>query len=213
MMKRDTSSLFRKQQFYPVWILGCGLSTAIGFSAGRAISLAIGYAVDISKVWALSFVFGFAIAGALVGLTQWLVLKTKIPQSSWWILASSLGGAVGSTVAVVVSNAVYGAVNLALFGTLNLAVVWAVSGAVGGAMGGVAGGALVGFVQWLVLKGTIPRSGRWILVSSLGWAAGNAVAAAIDLPTLGAVSSGLTWTLSGAVYGAITGRIFIERSR
>jgi hypothetical protein len=41
---------------------------------------------------------------AVIGVLQWLVLRCHIQHSSWWIIASALGGAVKGTVELVISS-------------------------------------------------------------------------------------------------------------
>src|SRR5687767_9699681 len=43
-----------------------------------------------------------AIAGAALGLVQWLILKSRLPSLSiWWVAATSLGMAIGLAIGTV----------------------------------------------------------------------------------------------------------------
>ena len=65
----------------------------------------------------------------------------------------------------------------------------------------------VGLLQWLVLRRHLPRSGSWVLTTSVGWGVGALVGAAVMLsaaPT--AAPGGLFWIfalafISGAAVG------------
>ena len=65
----------------------------------------------------------------------------------------------------------------------------------------------VGFLQWLVLRRHLPRSGSWILTTSVGWGIGAFVGAAVLLSaTPTAAPGGLFWIfalafISGAAVG------------
>jgi hypothetical protein len=62
---------------------------------------------------------------------------------------------------------------------------------------GVLAGAVGGTLQWLHLRHQVPRSGWWVLASTLGWAVGLGLAVA--------VGKALGWMVAGAVGGVITG--------
>ena len=90
-------------------------------------------------------------AGLVIGLLQWVVLRQRLPHPGWWILASAVGWAGGWT--VVITLAPPG------FGILTATVL----------------GAAMGTTQWLFLRGHFHRAGWWIVISALGWTAGLAL--------------------------------------
>jgi hypothetical protein len=197
----------KEQKLYRRWLLACALGMPVGLAVGQTIGFEIGFATGTSKIWAVScLIIGPGITGMIVGVTQWIVLRRQISPTRKWIVATSIGWAVGHAVTVFVGNAVYGVVNLALWRTANLAAVWAVSGAVSGAIGGAIGGILVGLAQWQVLRehGLTPQ--RWILASSWGWATGHAVIGIIDFTGVGVMDLALRWVIYGVVYGIITSK-------
>jgi hypothetical protein len=196
----------KEQKLCRRWLLACALGIPVGLAIGQAIGWAIGSETGIYKAWALGvLIIGPGIAGMLVGVTQWLVLRGQISPARQWIIATSIGWVVAHAVTVFMGNAVYGIVNLALWRTTaNLAVVWAVSGAVSGAISGAIGGILVGLIQWRVLRGhglTLPQ---WILASSWGWAAGHAVIGIGGFTGVGVMDLALRWAIYGIFYGIIT---------
>jgi hypothetical protein len=104
------------------WIV----ATALGWLLGIA-TVYLGYtiwpaALNANSMWSA------ALAGAVIGLAQWLVLRRRVPRAGWWVLASALGwgflrliaGEVfTSLVALLIIGAVPAAVTgLALWGLL-----------------------------------------------------------------------------------------------
>jgi hypothetical protein len=90
-------------------------------------------------------------AGLVIGVLQWVVLRQRVLQAGWWILASTVGWAGG------------------------WAMVFALVPPDLGDLTGVVLGATMGTTQWLFLRGHFHRAGWWIVVSTLGWTAGLAL--------------------------------------
>jgi hypothetical protein len=86
--------------------------------------------------------------GLPIGVMQWLVLRQHLSHTAWWVLASTLGWALG----------------------------WLLVGAAippeVGFLAGTAVGAAVGVAQWFVLRRQLYQAGWWIAVSILGWTLG-----------------------------------------
>ena len=88
---------------------------------------------------------GGAVAGALLGSAQQRYLRRLTLPADWWVLASTVGGAMGGAVAsLIVDDA------------MIFAVLFVVSGA------------SVGIAQWLVLRRQVAQAGWWVLASTLG---------------------------------------------
>jgi hypothetical protein len=107
-----------------------------------------------------------AIAGAALGLIQWLILKSRLPSLSiWWVAATSLGMAIG----LAMGTAFLGSE------TAGDELLWR----------GAITGLCIGIAQWIILRQVLPlpQSVIWIGVVSLGWALGWFVtrSAGIDL--------------------------------
>jgi hypothetical protein len=107
-----------------------------------------------------------AIAGAALGLIQWLILKSRLPSLSiWWVAATSLGMATG----LAIGTAFLGSE------TAGNELLWR----------GAITGLCIGIAQWIILRQVLPlpQSVLWIGVVSLGWALGWFVtrSAGIDL--------------------------------
>jgi hypothetical protein len=149
------------------------LPTFLGFIVGGALAIAVVDRVDSLG----TAVVGGALAGAVIGGGQWLVLRSRVAQARWWIAATAAGQALGlGTGAALVG---YGTEvgDLALQGAIT--------------------GVAVGGLQALVLR----RSGAawrwWALAMPLLWALGWTVTWA------GGIDVDEQFTNFGA-YGAIT---------
>jgi len=121
-----------------------------------------------------------AIAGATLGLIQWLVLKSRLPLSpTWWVVATAIGMAIGLAIGTVTLGSETGDNKLLWRGAIT--------------------GLCIGIAQWLILRQILhlPQSMVWIGVVCLGWALGWFVtrSAGIDLSP--------KWSVFG-VSGALT---------
>jgi hypothetical protein len=149
------------------------LPTFLGFIVGGALAIAVVDRVDSLG----TAVVGGALAGAVIGGGQWLVLRSRVAQAHWWIAATAAGQALGlGTGAALVG---YGTEvgDLALQGAIT--------------------GVAIGGLQALVLR----RSGAawhwWALAMPPLWALGWTVTWA------GGIDVDEQFTNFGA-YGAIT---------
>ncbi len=106
------------------------LTTTLGWLAGIAL---------------LPPAFG---AGIALGITQWLILRTRFPHTGWWIIASAAGWTTGWGIAFTLRL------------EQNDALVAAIVGSV------------MGLAQWLILRHWLPRAGWWVIISALGWSIG-----------------------------------------
>jgi len=93
------------------WILASAVGWAMGLIACKALGEIIGTAV-----------YG-AVFGTVTGTTQWIVLRSRVHRSGWWILASAVGW--------IVAYATYQAA-MTMFETLYVPVFSIVSGAITG---------------------------------------------------------------------------------
>jgi hypothetical protein len=70
-----------------------------------------------------------ALAGAVTGTFQWLVLRGQVSRAGWWVLASIVGWGLGMTAAIAFSRGIGASDFVAL-------------GVIGAVLGAVTGGAL-----------------------------------------------------------------------
>ncbi len=128
------------------------IGAAIGISIGIAQWLVLRARVARSGWWILASAGGFAVAfGAIgsveevvavafavgvvsVGIAQWLVLRTQVPRSGWWVLASAVSIAVGFGIIFALPEAVGEAVSYAISETIAAGIGGAVVGAISGAV-------------------------------------------------------------------------------
>lgn len=83
--------------------------------------------------------------GLALGVAQWILMRSRLENSFWWVLASLVGWALG---------------HLAVMSWLPVAMrEWA----------GLPIGLTLGAAQWIVLRSLMPRSGWWIVINALGW--------------------------------------------
>ena len=125
-------------------------------------------------------IFAGAVAGATLGLVQWLVLRSRLPVLSvWWAVAMSVGMAVGLAISTALLGSETGGNELLWRGAIT--------------------GLCIGIAQYIVLRQVLPlpQSVIWIGVVAVGWAVGWFVtrAAGIDLS--------FKWSVFG-ISGALT---------
>jgi len=111
----------------------------------------------------LEGLIGGAASGAVIGLTQWLVLRRRLALTAWWIAATAVGMGVGL------------GLGIALLGTDTVGITLPLRGLVTGAC--------IGIAQFALLRSSTVRVLAWPLVVACGWAIGWLVtrAAGIDL--------------------------------
>lgn len=159
-------------------ILGVTLGLAISLNA--AWILHAGGSLMYSELSMTKFASG-AILGVSVGVMQWLVLRRFISKAGAWILASTMGAAVGFFAS--------GALGFRLFYDLDFSMgfelpSWEIGGTnsytLGTPIAGGVIGAFIGIGQWLVLRRKVSQAAWWMPASAvglaLGWAAGSSVA-------------------------------------
>ena len=93
-----------------------------------------------------------AASGAVLGVSQWLVLRHRLSLSPWWIAATAVGMGAGL------------ALGITMVGTATEGVALPVRGLMTGTGIGVA--------QFMVLRRQTDRAAIWAPVVALGWALG-----------------------------------------
>jgi len=180
---------------FGLW-LGWTLATAGGMLLGFLLTIPLVNLLDLGFARVLVPI----IAGALIGFSQWIVLRRYLTTSADWVLAGGTGWAAGY------------ALGLLLVQNLPSTVF-------GGTAAYLLFGAIVAIVQWQVLRREIPNALTWIVVNALGWAAGLwASQIALNVFFRDSVIEPVGSTLviagvSGLVAGAITGVALIWIAR
>lgn len=120
------------------WVVASAVGWAVGillFVPGLArlngllaFVLVLATAVDVENFPFELFdnPFGGAVAGASIGVLQWLLLRREVVAAGWWVLASALGWAVAYLAPWAGPNALRGATTLGLVtGSLTgIVLVW-----------------------------------------------------------------------------------------
>ncbi|MDX9993517.1 MAG: hypothetical protein RBS68_15855 [Anaerolineales bacterium] len=166
------------------WTLTTGLGLLIGFLPSGFLAQAFGLG--------LARVLSPLLAGILIGMGQWLILRNYLSDCSQWIPAAGAAWAIGYAVGIYIFQIFppgleYGLLGVILFGL-------------------VAGG-----LQWPLLRREIPQIVPWLLANVLGWSLGfllslwvtNSLSAALAGSAF--LASLLSLTLTGFVAGAVVG--------
>jgi hypothetical protein len=172
---------------FGMW-LAWTLATALGMLLGFLPSIFLVNVLDLQ--WARIIVP--LVAGFLIGLSQWAVLRNYLVDSSDWILAGGTSWAVGYALGLFLINSLSGT-------------------GLGGFIGFVLFGIIVAIVQWPLLRREIPSVWAWILANVAGWTAGFYLSqVSLNLffndPAIAPIAStSVVSAVTGLAAGAITG--------
>ena len=120
-------------------IAGAGLWCLAG-ALGFALAMGVIIAADTGENHAMAgFLIG-SVFGVTGGILQWLILRRKVAQAGWWLLANLLGSLVGG-LAIPIAIAIMDAGNWEL-GVMTFGLVF------GAGNGAITGAALV----WLLRR-------------------------------------------------------------
>ncbi len=168
----------------------------LGWTLATALGLLIGFLPSLLLVNMLSLQWSRVIipllAGFLIGLAQWIVLRNYVVNSHDWALAGGTSWAAGY------------ALGLFLIDTLSRTPL-------GRLIGYILFGAIVATVQYPILRREIPHLWSWILANVIGWTLGFYLSElALNLfsntsAILPLASTSITSAVAGLVAGAITG--------
>ena len=130
-------------------------SIIVGWMAATAISMNTmipPHQVDFALVLLEAVVRG-PVAGVVLGLAQWLVLRRQASSTGWWVPASAVGYAIGLPIAILAILGPYGRPDSGRW-PMDLYV----AGAVGGAVGGTLYGAITGITLVWMLRHPAPET-------------------------------------------------------
>ena len=166
--------------FWALWVL----ATVAGFAVAEVTSVRGPAAVsDVVRGTAIAaglsnlpgHVLRHTLTGVMLGAMQWFLLRRRVVQARWWVVASTLTFLLGGLIPL--SQPI-------------TAVDWATVGAVDGV--------LLGGAQWLLLRRQYAGAGWWFVAL----AASLPVALAVGF-TAGQYSYLLAGTLTGGVTGLV----------
>ncbi|HSL46123.1 MAG TPA: hypothetical protein VK897_21995 [Anaerolineales bacterium] len=168
--------------------LGWTLSTAGGMLLGYLPTIPLVNLLDLG----IAQIAVPVLAGTVIGLTQWIVLRRYVTAHSNWVLADGITWVAGYILGLLLVLALPSTIFIATIGYLLFGVI-------------------VALVQWPVLRREIPNILVWILANAFGWAAGFWASQAVlplfvtDPLVSPAVSTTVIAVTSGLVAGAIIG--------
>ena len=177
-------------------------ATVVGWAVGEFVSLAF-----VDEFLVAAWLRGANGVGVAVAVLQALVLRRRLTQPAWWIVAGGIGGVVGPVLSTVASASVYTAYggHVVFVATLALTALGL--------------GTLVGTLQWLVLRRQVARAGRWVPVSGVAMLIGVFVGAIVgytivelivNLPDGWREYDIVQGLVSAILYGAITGNALVR---
>lgn len=166
----------------------------LAWTLATAFGMIIGYLPAAFLVQYVSLGFARVIvpllAGLLIGVAQWLVLRAYINPSRDWILNHAGGWAVGFALGLFVAQ---------FFSEYPFGAV----------IGFLFFGVIVAVFQWPVLRREIPHLWVWILANVVGWTAGAFISQVLagnmfqvtntTLVTSTIVTTGITGLVGGAI--------------
>ena len=159
MATAHIQSAYSGRKFLFQWILANVLGLTLAMMSLAGIDRVGGD--DGGLADGLSHLIGLALAGAVVGALQWLVLRRMVPGAAWGVLASSLALPVGFILGYGLGGPPIDFVGaFFLFGILN------------------------GIAYWLVLRRQTRGAGWYALTSGAGWLMGGVAAILVGV-TLG----------------------------
>jgi hypothetical protein len=86
------------------WAAACTVGGAVGGFAYEAFARVSLAEVTLARAFG-GVVLGALVGGLVAGAIQWLVLRQQVYRAGWWVLASTVGGAVAFAVGGAVGGA------------------------------------------------------------------------------------------------------------
>jgi hypothetical protein len=189
------------RRFWVVWTV----LTAAGWAGGLVAGLLLGAPVQAVVGMMLVTPAVTALAGGVLGISQWLALR-RWRGTGWWVPASALGLGIGLTAGVTLVE------HLGRWLTgepVNVARLTIAERAGSFALIGLVTGLFLGAAQWLVLRRAARRSTAWPAITTLAMTAALVASSLVADGIFGGVIVPLGFCvfvlLSGCGYGVITG--------
>lgn len=135
-----------------------------------------------------------AVAGAALGLAQWLILRRRIPRVSGWPVATTVGAVLGAPFLIVIAVAFQLPEPHKLSQTESLAFA---------AVNGSATGICIALGQMPVLSRRVAPNKVWLAAGLLGYALGAVSTMALSIYAF--LPFELNAAVTGGILGAVTG--------
>ena len=145
-----------EKRFLGRWVL----ASSIGWPVGIIVAIVLSYAVvNIFYPKETNLIVGLCL-GAVVGLSQWLVIKRYFKVGTWWIFACSIG--IGIPYITIVLLNEWSGSEFGIFGNeiIDQAILLFI------------GGLITGLLQVNIFKSLSKKSTWWIIISAFGWGIG-----------------------------------------
>jgi hypothetical protein len=168
--------------------LGWTLATALGLILGYLPAALFVNELDLG----LARIIVPLLAGTLIGLAQWLVLRNYVTDCSDWVLYLAGSWVLGYTLGLLVVD---------LLASTFLGIVFSY----------ILFGIIIALFQWPVLHREIPRIWMWVLANVVGWGLGAFLAQLAIAGLYGSNQPSLititvvNMAVTGLVAGLITG--------
>jgi hypothetical protein len=173
--------------------LGWALATMVGLVVGYLPAALIIGEVDLG----IARVLVPILAGVLIGLAQWLVLRRYLTESADWVFNLTGSWVVGYVIALLV-------------------VDWLGRGFWSVLFSYILFGVIVALFQWPVLRREVPQIGLWVIANVLGWTVGALASQLVIAALFGENPASLPVTtlvnalVVGLVAGVITGLALVR---
>jgi hypothetical protein len=183
------------------------LLTMLGLAAGIIAAVLLDRPIEAVVGMMLVTPILTLVAGAILGSSQWLQLRSLLDHSRLWILATCIGLGIGLVVGVVTVEKVGGILlghrpQVFHLGVLGRALSFSVLGTITGLS--------VGTAQWLLVLRSRPQSGTWIATSAAALGLAFSLSSLIVDGVIGGIASPLgfiSFVLSaGLIFGVGTAR-------
>ena len=133
------------------------MPTFLGFPAGGSLAMVLTGPVNA----AAPALAGGLLAGVAIGVAQWLALRDRLPDATWWIPATAIAHAIGLVAGSALVAYQTGMAQLALQGAVT--------------------GLALGIAQGLVLRRSVAGWPWWSLAMPFLWALGWVVTTAAQV--------------------------------
>jgi hypothetical protein len=170
------------------WALATGAGMLLGFLPAEPLA-------DLFNLGVARVIVPL-LAGVLIGLLQWLLLRPFLTSAADWIISAGFGWMAGYALGLLVIRSLAGGMLEAVIGYIVFGVI-------------------VSALQWPVLRREIPSLLPWLIANVIGWTAAFLVGqfAGSQLYLASGLAPEITAAIiagiSGLVAGAITGLAFI----
>ena len=189
----DTATLPRTRTHFPDWLFW--LSWVAASTAAILLGSGMMYALIFLAKAVLPGInedrlFGglmFSVLGAVLGALQWLVLRTRLPRSGWWVLATGAGMLIGVALGGGIVQAI----------SRITGQPWGWTSQPGILLLYILIGLSLAMAQLAVLWRRITSPVLWLLASMVGWLVlglimGNSIDRTSDILALGVVPAAFT---------------------